>query len=47
MNLINQINQKIDMKYQVKDAICRISISEDKRLKAYYMKKEVVKLLRK
>jgi hypothetical protein len=47
MNLINQINQKIDMKYQVKDAIGRISISEDKRLKAYYMKPEVVKLLRK
>ena len=47
MNLINQINQKIEMKYQVKDAICRISISEDKRLKAYYMKKEAVALFNK
>lgn len=47
MNIINDINTKIAMMYHIKDAISRKSISDDKRLKAYYMKPEVVALLRK
>lgn len=47
MNIINDINTKIAMRYHIKDAISRKSISEDKRLKAYYMKPEVVALLKK
>lgn len=47
MNLINQINNKIALKFNIKEAISRKNIPDDKRLKAYYMKPEVVALFKK
>jgi hypothetical protein len=46
MNLINQINNKIANKFNIEEAICRKNILDDKRLKAYYMKPEVVALFK-
>ncbi len=47
MNLINQINNKIAHKFNIEEAVCRKNILDDKRLKAYYMKPEVIVLLKK
>lgn len=45
MNVINQVNHKIKQRFNISEAIQRISDPSDNRLKLYYLKQEALKAL--